>query len=170
MKKLLGWMLALALVLSLTAVSAEEAEQLSELTADAGLPAEEYREFTEAGMKMWVPASFKSLDLTAEDREKGYIAYFTSEEGAQAVAVMCIGVGRLTLEDYRAFAEQEGITPRDVTINGLSWLAYPIEQFDAVSYAYTDEASLILEITLAPMSDADFAALAETIIASVQPL
>ena len=169
MKKLLGWTLAFALLLSLTAVSAEEAEQ-AVLTADAGLPEEEYREFTEAGMKMWLPASLKSVALTAEDREKGYIAYFASEDGQQAVAVMCIGVGKLMREDYRALVEKEGIDIRDVTINGLPWLTYPIEQFDAVSYAYTDEASLILEITLAPMSDADFAALAETIISSVQPL
>ena len=165
MKRLFGFTMALMLLMSLSAARAEEGVVL---TAPE-LPEEEYIILTEVGMKIWIPASLESEALTAEDREDGYIAYFTGGGGTKAMAIQCFAVGKLTLEEFSEYLMDDNVETEYVTINGLRWLRYPLPENDSMSYAYSDEAVFVLEITFAPMSDAEFAALMETVLSSVQP-
>ena len=160
MKRILGWIMALSLLMPLCAAAAEP----------ASLPEEEYFALTEVGMQLWIPESLISLSLTEEDREDGYIAYFTSEDEAKALAVQAFAVGRVPLEDYKSFVLEYDPEATIVTINGLRWLRYVQTEIDAVTYTYSDENAYLLEITFAPVSDAEYADLAESIVASVRPL
>lgn len=158
--------MALMLLMSLSATWAEEGVVL---TAPE-LPEEEYFILTEVGMKIWIPASLESEALTAEDREDGYIAYFTGDGGTKAMAVQCFAVGNLSLEEFSGYLMDDNVETEYVTINGLRWLRYPLTENDSMSYVYSDEAVFVLEITFAPVSDAEYADLAESIVASVRPL
>ncbi len=171
MKKIASFVLAAAmLVLCAASAFATEVnwdtfeEQAAETVAKG-----EFVTFDEISVKMWVPSILPAVELTDEDQEQGYIAYFMTEDEAAAISVMYVDVDGMELEEYKAKLEEAGATDiEDVVINGLPAVSYTLEESDTACVAFTTEAGYILEVAAAPVSDENFAGVITMVMASIQ--
>ena len=124
----------------------------------------------EIAMKIYVPASFQQLELTDEDREEGYIAYFTLGEEA-AVAIQYVDMDGMELEEYaQVLTEEYGYECMDAVVNGLPALAYSFTEEDTETsvLAFSTEMGYILEAVFTPTNDEGFAAVANVMMGSIQ--
>jgi len=155
MKKLSAVLLALCLLLSVAV-----AETIPEINwetfeaaiNEAGIQGDFYT-FNDLAVKFWVPQGLNAVELTAEDAEKGYIGYFTSEDGA-TLAFLYVNAEGLSLEDYAAWLQgNEEITDVEIAVvNGLPCVNYRMPAQDSVNVAFTTEAGNILEVIMSPAS------------------
>ena len=109
--------------------------------------------FDEVAVKMWLPSELHAAELTDEDREQGFIGYFTDDAGETVVSVVYANVDGMSIEDYATYLTNEGM--KEVTpeiINGLYGVEYQIPDQDSLSIAFATEAGYILEVTMAPLS------------------
>ena len=182
MKKLIALVLSCLMVLGCTAAFAEEAQTL-ELNWEAFAQeiesaSEEVKAawegdfvtMDEIAMKIYVPASFQQLELTDEDREEGYIAYFTLGEEA-AVAIQYVDMDGMELEEYaQVLTEEYGYECMDAVVNGLPALAYSFTEEDTETsvLAFSTEMGYILEAVFTPTNDEGFAAVANVMMGSIQ--
>ena len=182
MKKLFALILAALMVLGCAAVASAEQEQTLELNwedfakeieASEEMKAAWSGDFVtmdEIAMKLYIPASFEQVELTDEDREAGYIAYFTMGED-KGVGIQYVDVGGMSLEEYaQRLTEEYGYECMDAVVNGLPALAYSFTENDRETsvLAFATEMGYVLEIACAPTNDAGFAAVAAILMASVQ--
>ena len=182
MKKLFALILAVLMVLGCAAVaSAEEVQTLElnwediakEIEASEEMKAAWSGDFVtmdEIAMKLYIPASFEQTELTDEDREAGYIAYFTMGED-KGVGIQYVDMGGMSLEEYaQALTEEYGYECTNAVVNGLPALAYSFTEDDRETavLAFSTEMGYILEIAFAPTNDEGFAAVAAVLMASVQ--
>ena len=183
MKKLIALVLACLMVLGCTAAFAEEAQTLelnwevfaqqieaaSEETKAAW--AGDFVTMDEIAMKIYVPDSFQQLELTDEDREEGYIAYFTLGEEA-AVAIQYVDMDGMELEEYaQLLTGEQGVEECvEAVVNGLPALAYSFteEDSDTSVLACSTEKGYILEAVFSPTNDEGFAAVATVMMGSIQ--
>lgn len=171
MKKIVSLTLVIAMML-LCAVSAfatevnwDTIQEQSPETVDRG----EFVTFDEIAVKMWVPTVLTAVELTEEDLDEGYIAYFMTEDESAAVSVMYVDVDGMSLEEYKEALPDYGATQiEDVVINGLPAITYVLEENDTACTAFTTEAGYILEVAGGPQSDEGFAAILMFIMASIQ--
>ena len=167
MKKLVVLILALCMLCSvafaneLTWASVEEA---------ASQIAGEFKTFDEISVKIWIPEVLKTVELSDDDREGGYIGYFMTEDESAAVAVMYVNMEGMSLEEYEAqLKEIDGVSDIEAgTVNGLPTLSYAIKEKDTGVVAFTTEMGYILEVSCAPISDEGFSAVAAIILSSIQ--
>ena len=125
--------------------------------------------FDEISVKMWVPTVLTAVELSEEEQEEGYIAYFMTEDESAAISVMYVDVDGMELEEYKAELEEVGATDiEDVVVNGLPAVTYTLEEDDTACIAFTTEAGYILEVAAAPVSDEGFAASITMVMASIQ--
>ncbi len=182
MKKLFALILAALMVLGCTAVaSAEQAQTLqlnweeyaAEIEASEEAKAALSGDFVtmeEIALKLYIPAAFEQVELTDEDREAGYIAYFAMGED-MGVGIQYVDAGGMSLEEYaKALTEEYGFECTDAVVNGLPALAYSFTENDRETsvLAFATEMGYVLEIACAPTNDAGFAAVAAILMASVQ--
>ena len=123
----------------------------------------------EIAMKLYIPASFEKEELTDEDREAGYIAYFTMGEDA-GIGIQYVDMGGMSLEEYAQRLTEDGIECTNAVVNGLPALAYSFTEDDRETavLAFSTEKGYILEISFVPANDKGFAAVATVVMASVQ--
>ena len=182
LRKLMALLLALVMCLSLAsfALADEEAEdaEIPELNwedvaeeVEASIPGE-FVVFDEIYAAMYVPDIMLPQELTEEDVEAGYIAYFATEEEDAAIAVMYVDGEGMDLEAYFDFlAEEDGITDLEVVIiNGIVYVSYVIPETDCMCLATDTEMGYILEFTFSPYSDEDYSQLAALVAMSIQPV
>ena len=167
MKKLVALLLSLCLLGSVAFAAelnwADAEETASQIEGG-------FQDLAEVNAKIWTPAVLKAVELTDEDKENGYIAYFTTEDESAAVAVQYVDVEGMTLEQYEAELKNDA-SVSDIeagTVNGIPALSYMIKEKDTAAVAFTTEQGYILEVSCAPISDEGFAATAAFIISSIQ--
>ena len=182
MKKLFALVLAALMVLGCAAVASAEEVQTLELNWEdiaKEIEASEESKATLSGdfvtmdeiaMKIYIPDAFKQAELTDEDREAGYIAYFAMGED-MGVGVQYVDAGGISLEKYaQLLTDEYGYECMDAVVNGLPALAYSFTENDRETsvLAFATEKGYILEIAFAPTNDEGFAAVAAVLMASVQ--
>lgn len=177
MKKIVSLLLAVAM-LALCAVSAFATEEKAPTEINwADLEAQsaetvakgEFVSFEEIAVQMWVPTVLPAVELTDEDLEEGYIAYFMTEDESAAVSVVYVDVDGMTLEEYKEQLVDAGATDiEDVIINGIPAVSYALEESDTACTAFTTEAGYILEVAGSPKSDEGFASILMFMMASIQ--
>ena len=182
MKKLFALILAALMVLGCTAVASAEQAQTLELNwenfageieaseeAKAALSGD-FVTMEEIALKIYIPAAFNQAELTDEDREAGYIAYFTMGEDA-GIGIQYVDMSGMSLEEYaQLLTEEYGYECTDAVVNGLPALAYSFTENDRETavLAFSTEKGYILEIAFVPANDKGFAAVATVVMASVQ--
>ena len=175
MKKLLCVVMALCLMLSATAVLAEEAPALNwedfEPIMEASGVTGEFVTFDEVAVKIWIPEGMNAAELTQEDIDKGFIGYFAPEDQSASLSVVYVDTEGMTLEEYgENLAAQEGVTGiENGTVNGLPCISYEIPEQSSVSIAFTTEAGYVLEVTCWPVGDENANVLWGAVTASIQP-
>ena len=182
MKKLFALILAALMVLGCAAVASAEQEQTLELNWEeyaAEIEASEEAKATLAGdfvtmeeiaLKLYIPAAFEQVELTDEDREAGYIAYFAMGEDA-GIGIQYVDAGGMSLEEYaQVLTEEYGYECTNAVVNGLPALGYSFTEDDRETavLAFATEKGYILEISFAPTNDEGFSAVATVLMASVQ--
>ena len=130
----------------------------------------EFVAFDEIAIQMFVPSGGKSTELTDEDKETGYIAYYMTDDETSAVSVMYVDVQGMDLAQYQEYLEGESdvaeIDPG--IINGIEVLTYTIPEKDTACVSIATQAGYILEFSFTPMSDEGFASVAQIMMASIQ--
>ena len=182
MKKLITLILAALIVLGCTAVASAEQVQTLELNwedFEAEIESSEemkaawsgdFVTMDEIAMKLYIPASFEQVELTDEDREAGYIAYFTMAED-KGIGIQYVDVGGMSLEEYaQRLTEEYGYECTNAVVNGLPALGYSFTEDDRETavLAFATEKGYLLEISFAPTNDEGFSAVATVLMASVQ--
>lgn len=171
MKKLFAAILALCMLFSVAlaeTVSLNWADFLPVL--EAGNVEGDFVTFDEVAVKMWLPSGLNAVELTDEDREQGYIAYFTSDDESATVSVVYVDVNGMSLEDYTAHLTEYGATEIEAgTVNGLDCVSYKNTENDSLSLAFSTEAGYILEVTCAPASEEGAELVWGAVAASIQP-
>ena len=181
MKKLFALILAALMVLGCAAVVSAEQPQTLELNWEnfAGeIEASEEAKATLAGdfvtmeeiaLKLYIPAAFEQVELTDEDREAGYIAYFAMGED-MGIGIQYVDADGMSLEEYAQLLTEDSIECTNAVVNGLPALAYSFTKDDRETavLAFSTEKGYILEISFVPANDKGFAAVATVVMASVQ--
>ena len=181
MKKLFALILAALMVLGCVAVaSAEQAQTLQlnwenfagEIEASEEAKAALSGDFVtmeEIALKLYIPAAFEQVELTDEDREAGYIAYFAMGED-MGIGIQYVDADGMSLEEYAQLLTEDSIECTNAVVNGLPALAYSFTKDDRETavLAFSTEKGYILEISFVPANDKGFAAVATVVMASVQ--
>ena len=181
MKKLFALILAVLMVLGCVAVASAEQAQTLQLNWEeyaAEIEASEEAKATLAGdfvtmeeiaLKLYIPAAFEQVELTDEDREAGYIAYFAMGED-MGIGIQYVDADGMSLEEYAQRLTEDGIECTNAVVNGLPALAYSFTEDDRETavLAFSTEKGYILEIAFVPANDKGFAAVATVVMASVQ--
>ena len=181
MKKLFALILAALMVLGCAAVASAEQEQTMELNwenfageieaseeAKAALSGD-FVTMEEIALKLYIPAAFEQVELTDEDREAGYIAYFAMGED-MGIGIQYVDADGMSLEEYAQLLTEDSIECTNAVVNGLPALAYSFTEDDRETavLAFSTEMGYILEIAFAPTNDEGFGAVATVLMASVQ--
>ena len=103
MKKLVVLILALCMLCS-AAFAAEL--NWSDAEENASQIAGEFKTFDEISVKIWIPDTLQSVELSDEDRENGYIGYFAADE-ENGVAVQYVNMNGMSLEEYAAELKED---------------------------------------------------------------
>ena len=181
MKKLFALILAALMVLGCVAVASAEQAQTLQLNWEeyaAEIEASEEAKATLAGdfvtieeiaLKLYIPAAFEQVELTDEDREAGYIAYFAMGED-MGIGIQYVDADGMSLEEYAQLLTEDSIECTNAVVNGLPALAYSFTEDDRETavLAFSTEKGYILEISFVPANDEGFAAIATVVMASVQ--
>ena len=181
MKKLFALILAALMVLGCVAVASAEQAQTLQLNWEeyaAEIEASEEAKATLAGdfvtmeeiaLKLYIPAAFEQVELTDEDREAGYIAYFAMGED-MGIGIQYVDADGMSLEEYAQRLTEDSIECTNAVVNGLPALAYSFTEDDLETavLAFSTEKGYILEIAFAPTNDEGFGAVATVLMASVQ--
>ena len=181
MKKLFALILAALMVLGCVAVASAEQAQTLQLNWEeyaAEIEASEEAKATLAGdfvtmeeiaLKLYIPAAFEQVELTDEDREAGYIAYFAMGED-MGIGIQYVDADGMSLEEYAQLLTEDSIECTNAVVNGLPALAYSFTEDDRETavLAFSTEKGYILEISFVPANDEGFAAIATVVMASIQ--
>lgn len=134
MKKMLTWLLVLALCLplstgALAAKQDEEAPSLDEFTFENAFRIIAYYGWegitgsvSEVGVRFWRSKALQRVELTQEMIDASYLAAFASADCTLSVMLQDYGVD---LEEYRGIIEDSGYENiRDESINGRDFVIY----------------------------------------------
>ncbi|MBQ3374704.1 MAG: hypothetical protein IJG40_16390 [Oscillospiraceae bacterium] len=125
----------------------------------------------EVNLKFWLPDLLEEEELTEEDRENGFIKYYSTEDDSAVMSVVYYDAGIKSLEEWQAELEQEPDVAdiETIIVNGYYALFYDVSEDDVFCIDFSTEAGYLLEFTFYPMSDEDYQGLAALIISSLQP-
>ena len=133
--------------------------------------------FKEIDAKVWLPDLYEECELTKEDLEDGYIGYYMTEEpednGEYCIVDMLYwDAGCTSAEEYRnALLEWGYDTAELVELNGYEAVMYLDDEdgYDYWAIALATESGNIFEVSVHPVSNEDYVAIAYVILSSVQP-
>ena len=173
MKKLLAFMLALCLLMTVALAEAAPALNWSDIepALEAGGVAGQFYTFDEIAVKIWLPEGLDPVELSDEDKANGYIGYFALEDNSAAVSIVYVDVNDMSLDDYAAYLSSEAdVTEVEAgTVNGLPCVSYMLPQQDVTCVTFTTEAGYALEVTCGPTSEENAELVWGAVIASIQP-
>ncbi|SFG45825.1 hypothetical protein [Oribacterium sp. WCC10] len=159
MKKLLAVMLTFCMLMCNIVAFADEVVELNwsdvvaldEESGDDIISKGRFVNFDEVDCKMWIPNSIKEVELTADDKEDGYIGYYESKNQDCAVAVVYVNTG-LDLEEYlEALKKTDGVEYANyIKVNGNTAISYDMPDDDTSCLAFETENGYILEFSFAP--------------------
>lgn len=130
----------------------------------------EFVTFEDIAIQMYVPSSFEQVELTDEDREEGYVGYFTLGEEA-AVGVQYVDMDGMELPEYsELLAEEFGVEDATLMlINGIGALSYTSPDDENVGViAIATQMGYIMEFSFTPINDEEFQSIEVVMIASIQ--
>ncbi len=126
-----------------------------------------------ADLEFWLPERFKEIELTEEDRENGFVKYYSTEDEASIISVSCYDANVRTLEELKAEREKEPAVENieTVLVNGRSAVYYDVIFDDIFCLDFSAESGYVLEFTFYPLYDEIFQKdIAALIISSIQPI
>ena len=172
MKKILCVLMMLCLMMSVALGEGTATLNWEDMAPalEAGGVTGQFYTFDEISVKIWLPDGMLPVELTDEDKEKGYIGYFMPEDESAKMAVMYVNVDGTTLEEYaQLLAAEDDVTEIEMgTVNGFPCVSYLLPAQDSVSIAFTTEAGYILEVTCAPLSEENAELVWRAVISSIQ--
>ena len=126
--------------------------------------------FDEIAIKIYVPDVLIPAELTKEDKEAGYIGYFTTEDETATASVMYVDVDGMSLDEYQAYLEgEEDVEEVEAgIINGIPVVTYSMPENDVACVSIATEKGYILEFSFYPISDEGFEAVAQIMMVSIQ--
>ena len=144
-------------------------EGIEEDLAEDGITGDFYV-FDEVDAKIWIPDFMEALPLTQQDRDDGYIAYFTNEDSSMQIGVEYNELS-LSPDEFREFLEglPQVDSIRDVTINGIPFLIYSIPETDVMVLSTITNSGYVMEFSFFPASDGELLDFADIIGVSIQP-
>lgn len=167
MKKLFARVLTLCLLCGCCALADDTMVWEGEMAEKAAQIAGEFKTFDEIAIKIWVPDVMPAVELTDEDKEEGYIGYFSTADQDAGIGVQYANVEGMSLEEYAAELANSDIKSEPATINGIACLTYEYEGNGIC--AFTTAAGYILEVSCGPLANEGFAGIAALVFASIQP-
>lgn len=176
MKKLTALLLTLCMLLTAGFALAEEAtlpeikwSDVESTITEAGWKGN-FVTLDEVAVKVWVPSVMSAVELTDEDRETGYIAYYATADQSAAMSVMYVDLDGMDLDAYaEELTKLEDVAEiQQGILNGLNALTYTLPDTNTACITFTTEAGYVLEFAFAPMNDEGFAAVATVVMASIQ--
>jgi len=125
----------------------------------------------DAGVKLWVTSLLEQDELTDEDVEYGYIAYFSDAKGEIGMGVCWWDYEGITLEEYTDLIREDKdfTNPYYCKINGMDSINYMDAAQEYVYVDFVSEEGYVLDFCIWPASDTGYYSLAQFMIASVQP-
>ena len=174
MKKFVAILMALCL-LTAGAALAEAAPELNwsdfEATLESAGVTGDFWTFDDIAVKIWLPAELQPVELTEEDKEKGFISYFTDAEEKASVSLVYVDMSGISLEEYtEALNQTDGVDQVEiVVVNGLPAVSYTMPEQDSCHVAFTTEAGYILEVSMYPTSEEGADVVWGIVAASIQP-
>lgn len=142
---------------------------VQEILASSGIEGE-FVELEELPVKFFLPSIFLPVELTDEDLEDGFIAYFMTEDETASIGVQLVESDFTTLEEYADALADMGVKDAEyANINGKLALNYvDPDNEDISAIAFIDDEGRILEFAFSPVSDEGFAGIAMLIGGSIQ--
>ena len=125
----------------------------------------------EAALKFWLPERFKEIELTKEDRENGFVKYYSTEDEASIISVSYYDADVRTVEELKAELEKESAVENieTVLINGRAAVYYDVIFDDIFCLDFSADSGYVLEFTFYPLYDETFQKdIAALIISSIQ--
>lgn len=169
MKKILAILLALALCLSAAFAAeinwADVADQAAEMA-----PSAQFWTLNAVNCKIWIPDVLQYIELSEDDIDAGYIAYWCTEDGSAAVGVQYVNMDGTSLEEYAAWLTENGFTVEEGVLNGLSCISYSWVSEEGVAsnvVSFTTAAGYILEFSFTA-GDEGYEVVSAFIAASIQ--
>ena len=154
MKKLLTLMLALCLLGSFAL-----AEEASVITYEDVQPMIEQMEgnfvlLEQLGLQIWLPSELVQMEVSEEDAAAGRYALFMDEEQTGYLAIDCMNVEGMTLDQFYANALESAAKEVElVTINGLGAVVYVDEENNLLSATLIDTNSNLINFIMGPASE-----------------
>ena len=120
---------------------------------------------TEIGHSLWIPNSFKAEHLSREDRQDGYVRYYTA--GDSVIAVQYINdLGITDINTLYTLLVEVGATdPEPVNVNGTLMIMYEQPEQESASFDTLYNGGVI-EITFYPTAGRAMADVAAAVMAS----
>ena len=141
---------------------------VEEQVAASGIEGDFYS-VADIGVKMFIPAALKEIDLSDEDVEEGYICYLSTDDQSAVVAVMYADFEGNSLEDYAAILPDIGATGVEMdVINGIPAVTYEVPENDSVNVAMMTDTGYAIEFVFNPASDEGFKSMSAIMCASIQ--
>lgn len=178
MKKLIALFVALVLCLGMTtAAFAEDIptvsiswEEVEPTVIENGWEGE-FVTLDDIGLKVWLPTALEEIELTDEDLEDGFIAYFMSEDETLSIGVTVHEAGA-TFDDYIAYLQEiEVLALQIVNVNGADFISYTFtndNDVDCNVVSLINDDGDILEFAFTA-GDPEFEVMSAFIVASIQP-
>ena len=173
MKKIIAILMLLCMFTG--AALAEAAPELNWADAEAIIQASEvagdFVNFDEIAVKIWIPEGLNAVELSDEDKEAGFIGYFTDAEQTAVLSVVYANVDGTSIEDYAtSLGEMDSVANVAMaTVNGMPCVSYDMPEQDSSTVAFATEAGYILEVTVAPVSDENAQLVWGVVLSSIQP-
>ena len=148
----------------------DQGEQADSQAEDAAADAaDHFVFFDDIGMRMYLVPGFEEMEISEEDREMGYLAYYEKEDLSAAVGVMLVNADGTDTRSYKESLRQLGVVSdiTDVIVNGRRGVRFRIEDEQALYVGFPTQAGYIIEFSFAPVDDESFAADAELMLSSI---
>ncbi len=173
MKKLFALILALALMLSAMPVFATETQvteiNWSDVEVLADMVEGEFVTLENIGLKLWIPADFKPMELTEEQAGVGMLAIYATEGDTAAVSVQYVESNGLTMDEFiNQMMENGGAEPEQVLINGLEGVGYDLPAENTSCAVFQTESGNFVQVMVAPVTADTDSTVLMMIISSIQ--
>ena len=129
----------------------------------------EFYTYDNVNAAVWIPDILGEIKLTQDDIEDGYLGVYCTADAENVITVKHTVLDEsASYEELLEFLEDIGAT--DITkamVNGYRAVSYTLEDDNTGSMMLmSDDSDLLLEVQFYPVSDEDFASVAQIIMAS----